>query len=423
MTVKPTTITATYRIVTPMFCSGANQQSAELRLASFKGALRFWWRTLMAGKFGNDIDALHRAEASLFGSSEREFGQSKVRLRLRNVQLAPQVNPPEIFERGVLLGTHYLGYGLMEAYENKKKGKKAGQLTRGMIPFGSFSVDCRVSGGATDEQIEHIKASLTLLGTLGGLGSRSRKGFGSLTLTQLSIEESPLVLVDDPATRLANILAVTKLSTNLSEWTSWSDSKHCRIVRVKSEQVSANALLDAVGREQAFFRSWGSNNQGKLSEHRTLGIPSEQNFEFDHHLFKKKVSGNYPHRIAFGLPHNYGKFDDQHVSTANKKLDRRASPLFIHIHQTSQEAAPSALLVFLPSRFLPADEEVSAFGKRSKVKDAEPLWYPVHGFLDRMISDGSKPDERPGYELFPDDSTWWKKQNQSLNATEVKFGR
>ena len=37
------TIQATYRIVTPMFCGGAEQQ-AEFRLASFKGVLRFWWR-------------------------------------------------------------------------------------------------------------------------------------------------------------------------------------------------------------------------------------------------------------------------------------------------------------------------------------------------------------------------------------------
>ena len=41
-------IRATYRIVTPMFCGGAEQQ-AEFRLASFKGVLRFWWRALMWG--------------------------------------------------------------------------------------------------------------------------------------------------------------------------------------------------------------------------------------------------------------------------------------------------------------------------------------------------------------------------------------
>ncbi|HPU57120.1 MAG TPA: type III-B CRISPR module RAMP protein Cmr1, partial [Verrucomicrobiota bacterium] len=45
------TLTATYRIVTPMFLGGANPESqAELRISSIKGALRFWWRALMWGR-------------------------------------------------------------------------------------------------------------------------------------------------------------------------------------------------------------------------------------------------------------------------------------------------------------------------------------------------------------------------------------
>ena len=43
------TIRANYRIVTPMFCGGAEQQ-AEFRLASFKGLLRFWWRAFEWGR-------------------------------------------------------------------------------------------------------------------------------------------------------------------------------------------------------------------------------------------------------------------------------------------------------------------------------------------------------------------------------------
>ena len=42
----PTEIEATYRVVTPMFCGGAGAGSAELRMPSFKGVLRFWWRAL-----------------------------------------------------------------------------------------------------------------------------------------------------------------------------------------------------------------------------------------------------------------------------------------------------------------------------------------------------------------------------------------
>jgi CRISPR-associated protein Cmr1 len=41
------TIEAVYRIVTPMFVGGADQKPYDgVRAPSFKGALRFWWRTL-----------------------------------------------------------------------------------------------------------------------------------------------------------------------------------------------------------------------------------------------------------------------------------------------------------------------------------------------------------------------------------------
>lgn len=38
------TLTFTCKIITPMFLAGADGQTPELRAASIKGALRFWWR-------------------------------------------------------------------------------------------------------------------------------------------------------------------------------------------------------------------------------------------------------------------------------------------------------------------------------------------------------------------------------------------
>ena len=48
----PTQTTLHYRIATPMFLGGENQQAdaTQFRNASFKGALRFWWRALNWGR-------------------------------------------------------------------------------------------------------------------------------------------------------------------------------------------------------------------------------------------------------------------------------------------------------------------------------------------------------------------------------------
>jgi len=201
----PITIDATYRITTPMFCGGADQ-SPELRLPSFKGVLRFWWRSLQAGLPVADV---RKREAELFGSAEQKVGQSKVRMRLVAPQEGKLQNSGEVFEGGRLGGCHYLGYGVMEAFGSNKKGTKAGELTRGVMHGGEFRVGLRLR--CTEEQAQGLIHALILTGTLGGLGSKARKGFGSLTLTRLEEhregESHERDLPTDPAERLREVFS------------------------------------------------------------------------------------------------------------------------------------------------------------------------------------------------------------------------
>ena len=60
---------ADFKIVTPIFMSGANQDDVELRPPSIKGVLRFWWRALAYSKFDNKMEDLHKEEEKLFGST------------------------------------------------------------------------------------------------------------------------------------------------------------------------------------------------------------------------------------------------------------------------------------------------------------------------------------------------------------------
>ena len=57
--------------ITPMFLSGADQSKAELRVASIKDFLRFWWRALQAE---SDINELRERESQIFGSSDEKKG-------------------------------------------------------------------------------------------------------------------------------------------------------------------------------------------------------------------------------------------------------------------------------------------------------------------------------------------------------------
>ena len=101
----------------------------------------------------------------------------------------------------------------------------------------------------------------------------------------------------------------------------------------------------------------------------------------------------HPRRIAFGLPHNYGPGKEKQVGPYNNRdLDRRASPLFIHIHECG--STPVAVLSFLPARFLPEGKSDILVGKdRISQRPEEELYRPIHEFLDRLL-DSDKRQEK-----------------------------
>ena len=121
-------IDAAYEVATPMFCGGADPKNdAELRLASFKGALRFWWRALAWSRMGGRLEEIQRQEDELFGSANG--GQSRVLMKLDRRDHAPEILkansvlrvPSRSNAKVVGDGARYLGYGVMEAFASQRK--------------------------------------------------------------------------------------------------------------------------------------------------------------------------------------------------------------------------------------------------------------------------------------------------------------
>lgn len=376
-------IEATFRVVTPMFMSGADQSKAELRLPSIKGALRFWWRALAWSRYG-DLEKIREEEARLFGSTDE--GQAAVLMKLSSPA------PPKISEKGQVLkdgdrvvgeGARYLGYGVMEAFASRNKGTQAGQLTRPCLlsPF-EFTLELRFGRRSTEQQLISLAKALELMGLAGSLGSKSRKGYGSLTLTKLSYSNEPW---SPPSDVHEMVESLKKFSKDSPHPPFTALSRDSRFIVVEGEEgESTLSLLNRIGREMVFYRSWGRN--GKV-----LGSPSEKNFKDDHDLMIKddhdlmsslKTNIKYPRRVVFGLPHNYGKQRCLQVAPAHH--DRRASPLFIHIHQAKNADAPLAVLSFLPSAFLPQNEPLKLLNTTALPRYDKSFWKPIDDFLERM---------------------------------------
>ena len=389
----PTEIEATYRVVTPMFCGGADPvERAELRLPSFKGVLRFWWRALAWSRLDGDLGRIRREEDALFGSAGG--GQSRVLMRLesapapRIVRKRKKLTVSHAERRVVGEGARYLGYGVMEAFASRKKGTEAGEVTRACLqsPF-EFTVQLRVRDVRPkdtegrlelDSQESSLIDALTCLGTLGGMGAKSRKGYGSLVLRSLLVDKQerwePPRTMEALRDRLAHLRRACS-AADQPEYTALSGQS--RQVLVPSDKKEAMELLDLVGRELMRYRSWG--HKGKV-----LGQESEKNFRDDHDLMKANSRNRHPRRIAFGLPHNYGGRQQQ-VGPSDRDLDRRASPLFIHIHECGN--TPVAVLSFLPARFLPRGRSDISVGRTPPIPQTPEadLYQPISEFLDRLL--------------------------------------
>lgn len=391
-------IEADYEVATPMFCGGAEpENSAELRLASFKGALRFWWRALAWPRLGGRLEAIRREEDELFGSAEG--GQSRVLMKLDLPGGAPKI----LTTGGVLRvssrssarvvgdGACYLGYGVMEAFAGRNKSK--GQFTRACLqaPFRfTVQIRCRDLDGKRRESLEN---ALIALGTLGGMGAKSRKGYGSLVLRSLCADGEERWKPPLDIGGLESVIRRLCGDVNghaLPEYAALSDLS--RFVLAPSGKAEPLEMLDLVGRELVRYRSWGYGGKILGSER------SEKRFKDDQELMKSLKArsmepSTHPRRIAFGLPHNCGNRPNQQVGpwndrsgSARKNLDRRASPLFIHIHKCGP--SPVAVLSFLPARFLPKGRAaISVGGHKVRQRPEQELYRPINDFLDRLLDE------------------------------------
>ena len=384
----PTEIEATYRVVTPMFCAGADPKHAEVRLPSFKGVLRFWWRALAWSRLHGDLKAIQQEEDYLFGSAGGGQGRVSMRLALDSVPLT--VRQGEVLtlsqtDGGIVgEGARYLGYGVMEAFASRNRGSSAGELTRACLraPI-DFTVHMRLrERGALrkecKQQLASLEDALVCLGIQGGMGARSRKGYGSLVIRSLLVNGEQRWRPPQTMHDLRDALATLRRNHNVAHQPAYTAlSGETRHVLACSDKKQVMELLNLLGCELMRYRSWGHN--GKV-----LGQQSERHFRVDHDLMKGNQRNRHPERIAFGLPHNYGKGPDKQVGPCDKKLDRRASPLFIHIHECGD--TPIAVLSFLPARFLPEGKSDISVGRSRVCQTPEAdLYRPVEDFLERLL--------------------------------------
>ena len=155
------TITFTCETITPMFLSGADGTTPELRAPSIKGALRFWWRAMNGHLPLQDIkDAngkitqkgLKTIEGEIFGDTAQ---RSSFAMRIIEQQ------PLQFSDQTVL------------PHKERSFSKKAFKSKQ------QFDVVFYCRDGKAKQLIENL---FPLCCVLGGVGGRMRRGSGSLMI-------------------------------------------------------------------------------------------------------------------------------------------------------------------------------------------------------------------------------------------------
>lgn len=157
-------ITFHCRTISPMFIGGADPDVAELRPPSLKGALRFWWRAMNAHLVNKgSLDELKEREAEIFGNTKYRSSVAISCNLTRNIPFHENL-------KGALL---YMAYGA-------EHRSAFGPGTDFNITFSSKS----------EAHLEEVQKAFSLLTHLGGLGAKSRNGFGAFACeTADSFEE------------------------------------------------------------------------------------------------------------------------------------------------------------------------------------------------------------------------------------------
>jgi CRISPR-associated protein Cmr1 len=351
-------VTFKMEVVTPLFLAGADQSRAELRAPSFRGVLRYWLRALLGGILGTTGAGLER----LWQEEEAVFGTTKtgslvvLRLGLDELGEAKSFTKDQPDRNQPPSGRDYLFWSMA------RLGREG--VLRWYYPEGSAFTLTLSQRGPERTSLDRAVSALWLLNSLGGLGSRSRRGAGSLVVKEVKGWDGRLSFtIPETSESLADFLrdglqearrlsmptgAVTRQPAQQPLFDILDPSPevcHIWVLRSQERWDTADDALRAIGKRLSDFRSqetqdgrnvwqWAQGKQIGTVEGIIFGVPLQ---------FRSDQPGGQT--IFIQGVKKRGRDEE--------KYERRASPLLLHITQLGGNQGYVGVAVLFKSQFLP----------------------------------------------------------------------
>lgn len=425
----------TLELVSPAFLSGPlrTAEDCDLRPATLRGLLRWWWRTMHAGYV--DLPTLRRLEAAVWGNTD--LGGA-VRITVEHDPSAPPQVVPAPFKK---IGTNKSGQKVLEyddSFGTRNKITKVKGMTTQPLLFLAYGMDEMKTGdiGSRNQRhcvfpgakwsvrlvaksswyevrdkngkvvtskskclsaqliLKQAQAALWLLCHYGGVGSKARKGFGSFADIECLINS--LQGCQEAAAKFRDACGVPSGTEQDAESPALGKMiEHEQPIPWTNPWYTLDKLGEAV---QSFAQADKSSGHGKHCVTKlALGLP-------------RQIHGPLPYK----LPHQKTWTSPQVLT--GPKGDRHAAPVHYHLAKR-RDGTLSLRMAAFPAAFLPDTKTSRAFltdlrthlvselGKlitQHAKEGRAPVSAGAAAITSTISPDFPKPGERVEAELLPE---------------------
>jgi CRISPR-associated protein Cmr1 len=170
---KRETIELELRLITPMFGGGYKAREVDpllpIRPAAIRGHLRFWWRATAGARYASVAD-LYKAETELWGAAATKDNPAVGKVAIR----------VEVKDKGQMVGYGSRG-GLPKYFLFPFRPQKNIPATKGRENV-VFTLRLILDTSLSEAQRAEVTTALKAWIAFGGVGARTRRGCGALTV-------------------------------------------------------------------------------------------------------------------------------------------------------------------------------------------------------------------------------------------------
>ena len=341
-----------YQLITPLFGGGVIPAEADpvtvVRGTEVRGHLRFWWRATQGGRFEGDLAKMKKAEDDLWGAavSEKVRGPSRVQVAVEVTKQGKAVSQSK--------QPKYVAFPLVETNGSVREDVHFKlELTLVADPEDK-------EGKKNPARWDEVQAALWAWETFGGIGARTRRGFGALQCLKIDTQD-----VSPPQSKKQVDQLITEGLTKYVSAGQWpADMPHLErnaLYRTIYNPGGPTSVWGKLVEKLKEFRQNRDGNQGyghsRWPEPDAIRALKGRPPRRPRQVITKFPRAHFGLPIIFHMPHDNGLED---FTLQGDGHDRLASPLLLRPIACANGAVGVALILKTPP--LPRDLPISEKG-------------------------------------------------------------